>query len=61
MAQSNAQRADEGDDQQSERSGRRPVDTARVGNVEIAIWRNQGRSGEPDNPLQGRRRVENRQ
>jgi len=25
---------------------RRPVDTARVGNVEIAIWRNQGTSGE---------------
>jgi hypothetical protein len=43
MAQSNAQRLEnEGDSQAT----RRPEATARVGNVEIAIWRNQGSSGE---------------
>lgn len=35
MARGNAQRADEGDTS----SGRRPVDAAKHGNVEIAIWR----------------------
>jgi hypothetical protein len=44
MSQSNAQRADQGDESQG--SSRRPEATARVGNVEIAIWRNQGNSGE---------------
>jgi hypothetical protein len=45
MAQSNAQRTDEGDESQTS-SGRRPEATSRVGNVEIAIWRNQGTSGD---------------
>jgi hypothetical protein len=44
MAQSTAQRGDPGDQQES--AARRPVDTAKVGNVEIAIWRNQGASGD---------------
>ena len=44
MAQSIAQRAETPEESQG--SGRRPVDTARVGNVEIAIWRNQGSGGE---------------
>jgi hypothetical protein len=44
MAQSNAQRADESDESQG--AGRRPVDHVRVGNVEIAVWRNQGSSGD---------------
>jgi hypothetical protein len=44
MAHSNAQRADAPDESQS--AARRPVDTARVGNVEIAVWRNQGSGGE---------------
>jgi hypothetical protein len=35
MNQSNAQRADEGEESQG--AGRRPVDHIRVGNVEIAI------------------------
>jgi hypothetical protein len=42
MQQNNAQRADEPEQQQ----GRRPADTAKVGNVEIAIWRNQGANGD---------------
>jgi hypothetical protein len=41
MSQSNAQRTES-----SETATRRPVDTARVGSVEIAIWRNQGTSGD---------------
>ncbi len=45
MAHSNAQRADESDEGQNS-TARRPADTARVGNVEIAIWRNQGSSGD---------------
>lgn len=45
MAQSNAQRA-ESDDRQESGTGRRPVDTVKVGSVEIAIWRNQGSNGE---------------
>lgn len=46
MSQSNTARAanDEGEGQQS--SGRRPVDTVRVGNVEIAVWKNSGSGGE---------------
>lgn len=44
MAQSNAQRAEGGEAQQP--SARRPEYTARVGNVEIAVWKNHGTSGE---------------
>lgn len=44
MAQSNAQRADENEEQP--RSARRPEFTVRVGNVEIAGWKNQGANGE---------------
>jgi hypothetical protein len=43
MAQSNAQRSDE---PEPESGGRRPVDTAKHGNVEIAIWRNAGSGGD---------------
>jgi hypothetical protein len=43
MAQDNAARAETGDDEQ--RSNRRPKDTVRHGNVEIAIWENQGSAG----------------
>jgi len=42
MAQ--AQRKEEGDQQTT--FANRPVDTARHGNVEIAIWRNEGTNGE---------------
>jgi len=42
MAQ--AQRAEAANDEQP--SGKRPVDTARHGNVEIAIWRNTGAKGD---------------
>jgi hypothetical protein len=44
MPQDNAQRSDEGDDQP--RPGRRPVETAKHGNVEIAIWKNEGSGGD---------------
>ncbi len=44
MPQSNAQRSDEADEQP--RAGRRPEHTAKVGNVEIAVWKNQGANGE---------------
>jgi hypothetical protein len=44
MAQSNAQRTETVDQQES--ATRRPVETARVGNVEIPIWRNQGANGD---------------
>lgn len=44
MAQSSAQRADQGEEQQQ--SPRRPEYTAKVGNVEIAVWKNHGSSGE---------------
>lgn len=44
MNQSNAARSDEGEESQG--AGRRPVDHVRVGNVEIAIWRNKGTGGE---------------
>jgi hypothetical protein len=44
MAQSNAQRADESADQQA--SARRPEFTVKVGNVEIAGWRNHGANGD---------------
>lgn len=43
MAQDNAARADTSDDEQ--RSNRRPKATVRHGNVEIAIWENQGSGG----------------
>ena len=43
MAQ--AQRADEGEGQQ-QHSGRRPEYTAKVGPVEIAVWKNTGKNGE---------------
>lgn len=43
MAQSNAQRADEGDEPQ--RSARRPEFTVKLGNVEIAGWKNEGANG----------------
>lgn len=43
MQQDNAARDETGDDAQ--RSNRRPKDTARHGNVEIAIWENQGSGG----------------
>jgi hypothetical protein len=44
MAQSNTQRAESGEQQES--ATRRPVDTAKVGNVEIAVWRNHGANGD---------------
>lgn len=44
MSQSNAQRADEGEEAQ--RSARRPEFTVKVGSVEIAAWRNHGANGD---------------
>ena len=44
MAQ--AQRADNENEQGQKSYSNRPVDTARHGNVEIAIWRNQGERGD---------------
>ena len=44
MSQSNTQRAEPSQAQESSR--RSPVDTAKVGNVEIAIWKNHGASGD---------------
>jgi|HubBroStandDraft_1064217.scaffolds.fasta_scaffold1819542_1 hypothetical protein len=44
MSQSNAQRAESGEPQEA--AAKRPVDTAKVGNVEIAIWKNHGQSGD---------------
>jgi hypothetical protein len=41
MSQSTAQRSES-----TETAARRPVDTAKVGSVEIAIWRNQGTNGD---------------
>lgn len=41
MSESTAQLAESG-----ETTARRPADTAKVGNVEIAIWRNKGTNGE---------------
>ena len=38
------QSADQGEAQQP--SARRPEFTARVGNVEVAVWKNQGQNGE---------------
>ena len=43
MTESNTTSGDSGDQEGS--ATRRPVDTARVGNVEIAIWRNQSGNG----------------
>ena len=47
MAQSNAQRAETTEETTEETSSanRRPVENIRHGNVEIAIWRNQGDNG----------------
>lgn len=45
MAQSSAQRAETHTDEASSAT-RRPVETVRHGNVEIAIWRNIGDKGE---------------
>jgi hypothetical protein len=44
MPQANTQRTEETEPSQS--GARRPEATAKVGNVEIAVWRNQGASGE---------------
>jgi hypothetical protein len=44
MQQSNAQRTDE--PEQPQTGARRPVDTAKVGNVEIAIWKNHNDRGD---------------
>lgn len=44
MSQSNAQRTEEGDAPES--AGKRPVYTAKHGNVEIPIWQNSGTKGE---------------
>src|SRR5271156_661335 len=44
MTQSNAQRAESGEAQEA--APKRPVDTAKVGNIEIAIWKNHGASGD---------------
>jgi hypothetical protein len=44
MAQPNTQRSES--DEQQGTATRRPVDTAKVGNVEIAIWKNHGASGD---------------
>jgi hypothetical protein len=45
MAQSNVQRSDD-ESEGTPASGRRPEFTVRVGNVEIAGWRNHGSNGE---------------
>jgi hypothetical protein len=42
--QSNAARTDE--TEQPQTGARRPVDTAKVGNVEIAIWKNHNERGD---------------
>jgi hypothetical protein len=46
MSQSTAQRVEEGGEEGQPASARRPEYTARVGNVEIPVWKNQGTSGE---------------
>jgi hypothetical protein len=46
MPQSTAQRVEEEVDANQPASARRPEYTARVGNVEIPVWKNQGTSGE---------------
>jgi len=46
MSQSTAQRVDDGAEPGQQSSGRRPEYTAKVGNVEIAVWKNQGSAGE---------------
>jgi hypothetical protein len=46
MSQSNAARATSDDADQPQTSARRPVDTAKVGNVEIAIWKNHNERGD---------------
>src|SRR5437868_6574164 len=66
MNQSNAQRSDEGEEQQlqtnaqpsnageerqPQRSARGPAFSARVGNVEIAGWKNHGTNGDFLRPL----------
>ena len=44
MPQDNAARSDESQGHQG--SARRPEHTAKVGNVEIAVWKNQGANGD---------------
>src|ERR1035438_3072815 len=44
MTQSNAQRAESGEPQEA--ATKRPVDTVKVGNVEIPIWKNHGANGD---------------
>ncbi len=44
MSNSNAQRSDEPEEQS--RAGRRPEATAKVGKVEIAVWKNTGSNGD---------------
>src|SRR5271170_1965974 len=46
MSQSTAQRSESSETTATETPARRPVDTAKVGSVEIAIWRNQGTNGD---------------
>ena len=43
MSQANTPTEESGEQQES--GPKRPVDTAKVGNVEIAIWRNHGANG----------------
>jgi hypothetical protein len=45
MAQSSAQRADAQNEETTSSAARRPVKNIRHGNVEIAIWRNEGEKG----------------
>ena len=44
MPQSNLQTAEENNEQPS--SARRPEYTAKVGNVEVAVWKNHGQNGD---------------
>jgi len=46
MAQSNTARAANDESEGQTGSARRPVHTSRVGNVEIAVWKNDGSAGE---------------
>jgi hypothetical protein len=46
MSQSNTARVPSEEGEESQRTARRPEHTARVGKVEIAVWKNQGANGE---------------
>ena len=46
MAQSNTARAANEESEGQPGAGRRPEYTAKVGNVEIAVWKNSGSAGE---------------